>query len=75
MTITVTEAQRPNVLSVPREALHTDGAKNFVYRIVNGRLTVTPVVVGLVNTTAVEIVSGLSANDIVVLRRPRSPPS
>ena len=68
VTVTVTETQRPNVLSVPREALHTDGAKDFVYRIINNRLVVTPVVTGLVNTTAVEIVSGLHANDTVVLR-------
>jgi HlyD family secretion protein len=68
VTITVTESQRTSVLSVPREALHTDGGKNFVYRIVDGRLAVTPVVTGLVNTTAAEIVSGLKANDVVVLR-------
>ena len=65
VTVTVTEMQRPNVLSVPREALHTDGAKDFVYRIVGGKLAVTPVSVGVVNTTSVEIVTGLKAKDIV----------
>ena len=68
VNVTVTEMQRPNVLSVPREALHTDGARDFVYRILDGKLAVTPVVVGVVNTTSVEIVSGLHNGDVVVLR-------
>ena len=68
VTVTVTESQRTNVLTVPREALHTDGAKDFVYRIVKGRLAVTPVKVSLVTTDSVEIVSGLDPNDEVVLR-------
>ncbi len=67
VTVTVTEMQKANVLSIPREALHTDGARNFVYRIVNGRLAQTAVVVGVVNLTNVEIVSGLAANDLIVL--------
>jgi HlyD family secretion protein len=68
VTVWVTETQHTNVLSVPREALHTDGAKNFVYRIVNGKLRVTPVQVNLVTLNSVEIVSGLAPNDQVVLR-------
>jgi HlyD family secretion protein len=67
VTITVTEAQRTNVLSIPREALRTDGARNFVYRIVNGKLAQTTIVTGIVNNTSAEIVSGLSANDVIVL--------
>ncbi len=67
VTVTVTERERANVLSVPREALHTDGANNFVYRIVDSKLARTPVQVGDVNLTNVEIVSGLSARDRVVL--------
>jgi HlyD family secretion protein len=68
VTVRVTELQRNNVLSIPREALHTDGAKDFVYRIVNGKLAVTPVKVNLVTLNSVEIVSGLDPNDEVVLR-------
>jgi HlyD family secretion protein len=67
VTVYVTEAQRPNVLSIPREALHTDGARNFVYRIVNGKLAQTTIVTGIINNTNVEIVSGLAANDVIVL--------
>jgi HlyD family secretion protein len=66
--VKVTEAQRGHVLSIPREALHTDGARNFVYRIVGGRLQQTPIQLGsLVNNINAEIDGGLKAGDIVVL--------
>jgi HlyD family secretion protein len=55
------------VLSVPREALQTDGASSFVYRIVNGVLVKTPVTPGVVNLTRVEIVQGLKEGDEVAL--------
>lgn len=67
VTVTVTEMQKPHVLSIPREALHTDGAQNFVYRIVNGKLAQITIVTGVVNLTNVEIISGLAENDVVVL--------
>jgi len=66
VTVTVTTSQRFNVLSVPREALHTDGGDS-VFRVVNGKLVRTPVVVGVVNLTRVEIVSGLTEKDTVAL--------
>lgn len=66
VTVTVTEMERPHVLSVPREALHTDGAQNFVFRIVDKKLARTPVQVGVFNLTLAEITGGLSANDVVV---------
>jgi len=67
VTVTVTVSQRFNVLSVPREALHTEGASDYVYRIVQGKLVRTPVQVGVLNLTRVEILSGLSEKDVVAL--------
>lgn len=67
VTVTVTTKQRFNVLSIPREALHTEGTANFVYRVINRRLQRTGVQVGAVNLTRVEIISGLSEKDIVAL--------
>jgi len=66
VTVTVTTSQRFNVLSVPREALHTDGG-DFVFRVVKGKLVRTPVEVGVVNLTRVEILSGLTEKDTVAL--------
>ena len=67
VTVTVTTSQRFNVLSVPREALHTEGSSNFVYRILSHRLVRTPVQVGVVNLTRVEIAGGLTDKDTVAL--------
>jgi HlyD family secretion protein len=67
VTVTVTTSQRFNVLSVPREALHTEGASDFVFRVVGGKLVRTPVQVGVVNLTRVEITGGLTEKDTVAL--------
>jgi HlyD family secretion protein len=70
VTVTVTTSQLSNVLSLPREALRTEGFKDFVYRIVDGHLKQTPVVVGASNLTRFQIVSGLSDGDSVALSSP-----
>lgn len=67
VTVSVTTSQRFNVLSIPREALHTEGNSKFVFRVVNRRLVRTPVQVGVVNLTRVEIISGLTEKDTVAL--------
>jgi HlyD family secretion protein len=64
VTVTVTTSQRFNVLSIPREALHTDGG-DYVYRVIAGKLVRTPVQIGVVNLTRVEITGGLTEKDIV----------
>jgi HlyD family secretion protein len=66
VVVTVTIAQRTNVLSIPREALHTEGG-NFVYRVVGNRLVRTPVQIGILNLTRVEINGGLTEKDTVAL--------
>ena len=67
VTVTVTTREDDNVLSVPREALHTEGLQSYVFRVVNNRLVRTPVQVGVVNLTRAEITSGLSVKDVVAL--------
>ncbi len=67
VTVTVTESQRNNVLSLPREALHTEGMNDYVYRIVNNHLVKTAVQVGLANLTRFEILGGLKEGDQVAL--------
>lgn len=67
VTVTVTTAQRFNVLSIPREALHIDGINNYVYRVVNHRLVWTPVQVGVVNLNRVEVLGGITEKDTVAL--------
>lgn len=69
VTVRVTTSQHLDVLSVPREALHTEGNNNFVYRVIQNRLVKTPVVVraGDVNLTRVAISGGLQLGDVVAL--------
>lgn len=68
VTVTVTTQQRFNVLSIPREALHTEpSGHDFVYRVINNKLVVTPVQVGVVNLMRVEITGGLTGKDTVAL--------
>jgi len=65
VTVTVTTSNEPNVLSVPREALHSEGGKPFVYRVVGDNVQRTPVVIGTFNLTQVAILSGLKEGDQV----------
>jgi HlyD family secretion protein len=68
VTVTVTTFSRKDVLSLPREALHTDGTSNFVYRIAGDKLIKTPVQVGpAVTLTRFEITGGLNNGDLVAL--------
>jgi HlyD family secretion protein len=70
VTVRVTTARHNNVLSVPREALHTEGSVNFVYKIVNNKLVRTPVQIApnaVVNLTRAEITSGLNEGDLIAL--------
>jgi HlyD family secretion protein len=67
VTVTVTTMLHPNVLSIPREALHTDGGVNYVYRVDKDHLVKVSVQVGALNLILVEITGGLKAGDTVAL--------
>lgn len=65
VTVTVTTASQANVLSVPREALHMENGKPYVFRIVGEELKRTPVVTGTYNLTQQAVLSGLNDGDWV----------
>jgi len=65
VTVTVTTASQQNALSVPREALHMENGKPYVFKIVNEELKRTPVVTGSYNLTQQAILSGLNDGDWV----------
>ena len=65
VTVTVTTSSEPNTLSIPREALHSENGKPYVYRIVNSELVRTPVTTGTINLTQVSVLSGLNQGDWV----------
>ena len=63
--VTVTVADESNVLVIPRDALNIEEGSTYVYRVQNGSLRRTPVTVGQLNLTEVQIVSGLRPGDVV----------
>lgn len=65
VTVTVTIESEPNALSMPREALHEQNGKYFVYKVVDNELQRVAVTIGSPNTTQVPILSGLQEGDIV----------
>jgi len=65
VTVTVTTSREENALNVPREALHSENGKSYVYKIVKNGLVRTPVTIGTINLTQVAILSGLKEGDLV----------
>ena len=64
VTVTVTTSSQPNVLTVPREALHVESGKPFVFKVVGDSLVRTPVTVGTSNTLT-PISPDLKEGDVV----------
>lgn len=65
VTVKVTTSTENNALSIPREALHVENGKPFVFRVVGDQLHRTPVTYGSMNLNQVAILSGLNAGDWV----------
>jgi HlyD family secretion protein len=72
--VTIVAAEHDEVLTLPRDALHSDDSKTYVYRIVNNRLKRQPVEVSLQNLTRVEITAGLAEGGVVALSAEESKP-
>jgi HlyD family secretion protein len=67
VTVTVIISDSTNALNVPRDALHTEQGRFYVYRIADGVLRRTEVKTGASNLTQIEILSGLNEGDSVAL--------
>jgi HlyD family secretion protein len=67
VNITIVTAQHDNALTVPREAIHQDDGKRFVYQVVNGELKRRDVQTSLSNLTRMEITQGLPDGAVVAL--------
>jgi HlyD family secretion protein len=65
--VTIVNAQRDNVLVVPREAVRMDDSKPYVLQVVGQKLKRRDVETSLSNLTQVEITRGLSLNDMVAI--------
>lgn len=67
VNVTIVIARHDNALTVPREAIHQDDGKRFVYQIENGELKRRDVQTSLSNLTKMEITQGLADNSEVAL--------
>jgi HlyD family secretion protein len=65
--VTVTEQKLDQVLTIPREALHSENGRDYVYLLHGKVLRRQQVKVGARNLTQVQIVSGLPQNATVAL--------
>ncbi len=58
--------RRENALLVPESAVFAEGAKRFVYRVIDGRAVLTGVQLGQRRPGQVEVRAGLAREDVVV---------
>jgi len=58
---------RSGAVSIPAEALRVDGAGTFVYSVVDGRVKRVNVEAAIADGAVVEITSGLSGNELIVV--------
>ena len=65
--VTVTEQRLERVLTIPREAVHGEGGKDYAYLLHGKVLRRQQVTVGARNLTQVQVLSGLAENDTVAL--------
>ncbi len=67
VNVEIVTGERKGVLVIPRAALQRDGERRFVFVPDGGRARRRDVAVGLMGLTAVEVTSGLSEGDVVLL--------
>jgi HlyD family secretion protein len=70
-TATIVTARKENVLTVPSEAVKSDGRRKYVTVVRNGAQAPVDVTTGLSGGKTVEIASGLQEGDTVVLSSPQ----
>jgi membrane fusion protein (multidrug efflux system) len=64
--VSLVMSKKENALSIPEQALWPQGTDNFVYKVVDGRVSLAKVVLGQRTPGYVEIVEGVSPGDVVV---------
>lgn len=67
VTVNVSIANKKDIVTVAREALHDDDGGRFVYLVKDGRLQRQTVEAGIANNTRIEVTTGLQPGDLVAL--------
>ncbi len=76
--VELTLSNNANALMIPEQAIIPQGKQFFVYRVIEGKIDMVPVALGLRRKGQVEITRGLAVDDVVVTAgqlklRPGSP--
>jgi HlyD family secretion protein len=72
--VTIVTAEHNGALTVPREAIHQDNSKSYVFQIVNDELQRHEVETSIFNLTEVEVINGVSEHAVVALNSINSKP-
>lgn len=74
VNVSVVTAEHKNVLTVPREAVHLEDSKTYVYQIQDDTLQRRDVQTSISNLTQVEVTGGLNENALVALTSTNAKP-
>jgi HlyD family secretion protein len=68
VSTTIIASSKQNALTVPREAVREDSGRNYVYLLQGSHLRRREVKLGISNLTRVELLDGVSANDVIAVQ-------
>lgn len=68
VNVIIISGSSQEALTVPREAIHEDNGRNYVFVLHDGHLHLQDVQLGISNLTRVEIRGGISDNDVVAVQ-------
>jgi HlyD family secretion protein len=74
VSVRVITGEDANALSLPREAVHQDDGRRYVYEIVRGELKKRYIETSLSNLTRVEVTSGLADGALVAVASQNASP-
>ncbi len=65
--VTIVTSAKQNALVVPREAIHAEDGRNYIYVVKDQHLQRREVQLGVANLTTVEILNGISDGDLIAV--------
>ncbi len=65
--VIITTAKHENALTVPREAVHQEDGKRYVFQVIDNKLRRKDIETSISNLTSIEVTSGLPEGAIVAL--------
>jgi HlyD family secretion protein len=67
VSVTITTSKHENVLTVPREAVHQEDGKRYVFQVVDNKLRRKDIETSISNLTSIEVNGGIPEGAIVAL--------